>query len=66
MGRHSALRTVMKADVRAATVWKHAKVAYVYTLKKMRYLRLDESELVGPLCIATRQHKSSTLLYVAK
>jgi hypothetical protein len=50
----------MKAGVRAATVCKNAKVAYVYTLKKTRYWRLEESELVGPLYIATRQRKSST------
>ena len=55
MGRRSVLRTVMKAGVRAATVWKNAKVAYVYTLKKTRYWRLDGSGSVGLLCIATRQ-----------
>ena len=67
MGRRSVLRTVMKADVRAATDWKNAKVAYVYTLKKTRYWRLDGSVSVGLLYIATRQRKCSiALLYVAE
>jgi hypothetical protein len=55
----------MKAGVRAATVWKNIKAAYVYTLKKMRYWRLDESESVGPLCIATRQHKVLLHFYMS-
>ena len=64
MGRHSVLRTVMKAGVRAATAWKSTKAVYVYTLKKMRYWRLDGSESVGPLCIATRQHKVLLRFYM--
>lgn len=45
-----------------AMVRMNAKVAYVYTRKKMRYWRLDESESAGPLYIATRQRKISTFI----
>ncbi len=55
----------MKAGVPAATVWMNAKVVYVYTRKKTHYWRLDESESVGLLCIATRQRKFPPL-YVAE
>lgn len=46
--------------MRAVMVWVNTKVAYVYTRKKIRYWRLDESESAGPLYIATRQRKTFT------
>jgi deoxycytidylate deaminase len=54
---HLVSQTVIKAGARDVMAQMNARVVFAYTLKRMHYWKLDEKELKGPPCTATRQHQ---------